>query len=292
MSLKSILESHQFAVTAEIGPAKGTDIMEIVEVAELLHGRITAANATDQQSSQMRMGSMATCHILADYGIEPIMQMTCRDRNRIALQSDLLSAWALGIKNVLALTGDLPALGDHPQAMPVFDLDSVQLLSVIRRLNEGFDMAGTALKGKPDFFAGAAVNPGSNTEASQDQQLFKMEKKIKAGAKFFQTQAVYEPAKFAAFMKKAGSFGVPVLVGIIPLKSAGMARFLNKSIAGVFVPEDMIQKMSTAKDKTQTSLEITVGLIKELKDMCQGVHIMAMGWEKKIPQILDAVGLK
>jgi len=291
MSLKSVLESHQFAVTAEIGPSKGTDTTEIVEVAELLHGRITAANATDQQSSQMRMGSMATCHFLADHGIEPIMQMTCRDRNRIALQSDLLSAWALGIRNVLALTGDLPSLGDHPQAMPVFDLDSVQLLSVIGRLNEGFDMVGTALKGKPDFFAGAAVNPGSNTEASQDMQLFKMEKKIKAGAKFFQTQAIYEPAKFAAFMKKAGTFGVPVIAGIIPLKSAGMARFLNKSIAGVFVPEEIIQKMATAKDKTQTSLEITVGLVKGLKDMCQGVHLMAMGWEKKIPQILDAAGL-
>ncbi len=292
MSLKSVLASHQFAITAEIGPTKGTDTTEIVEVAELLRGRITAGNATDQQSAQMRMGSMATCHILADYGIEPIMQLTCRDRNRIALQSDLLSAWALGIKNVLALTGDLPTLGDHPQAMPVFDLDSVQLLSVISRLNEGFDMAGTALNGTPEFFAGAAVNPGSDTEASQDLQLIKLEKKIKAGARFIQTQAVYEPDKFAAFMKKAGTFGVPILAGLIPLKSAGMARFLNKNIAGVFVPEEMIQKMATSKDRVQTSLEITVSLINDLRDICQGVHIMAMGWEKKIPQILDAAGLK
>ncbi len=291
MSLQSVLESGKFAITAEIGPLKGTDTTEIKEVAELLHGRVTAANVTDQQSAVMRLGSMATCHLISDHGLEPVLQMTCRDRNRIALQSDLLSAWVLGIKNVLSITGDLPSLGDHPQAMSVYDLDSVQLLWVIGRLNQGFDMVGNELKGKTDFFAGAVVNPGANTEASFELQLFKMEKKIKAGARFFQTQAVYEPDRFAKFMKRVEGFGVPVLAGIIPLKSVGMARFMNKNVAGVFVPEETIQKMAAAKDKTQAGVDIAAGLIKDLKDMCQGVHIMAIGWEKKVPQILDAAGL-
>jgi methylenetetrahydrofolate reductase (NADPH) len=290
MSLKSTLESKQFAITAEIGPLKGTDTAEIEEVAELLHGRVTAANVTDQQSAVMRLGSMATCHLIKDHGLEPVFQMTCRDRNRIALQSDLLSAWVLGITNVLSITGDLPSLGDHPQAMSVYDLDSVQLLWVISRLNQGFDMVGNELKGKTDFFPGAVVNPGANTEASFELQLFKMEKKIKAGAKFFQTQAVYEPDKFAKFMKRVEGFGVPVLAGVIPLKSVGMARFMNKNVAGVFVPEESIQKMAAAKDKTQAGVDIAAGLIKDLRDICQGVHIMAIGWEKKVPQILDAAG--
>ncbi len=291
MSLKSVLESKTFAVTTEIGPQKGTDVAEIIEVAELLRGRVTAANCTDQQSSMMRLGSAATCHLLIDHGLEPVLQMTCRDRNRIALQSDLLSAWVLGVRNVLALTGDLPSLGDHPQAMPVFDFDSVQLLWAIGKLNAGTDIMGNALKGKTDYFPGASVNPGVNTEASFDLQLFKMEKKINAGARFFQTQAIYEPDKFARFVKRVGGFGVPVLAGIIPLKSAGAARYMNKNVAGIFVPEETIQKMVAAKDKTQMGLEIAADLIKQLKGMCQGVHIMAMGMEKKVPQLLEMAGL-
>jgi 5,10-methylenetetrahydrofolate reductase len=291
MSLKSVVESGKFAITAEIGPLKGTEVTEIQEVADVLRGRVTAANVTDQQSSVMRLGSMAVGHLLIDKGLEPVLQMTCRDRNRIALQSDLLSAWVLGIRNVLALTGDLPSLGDHPQAMPVYDLDSVQLLWTIGKLNEGHDMVGNELKGKTDFFAGAVVNPGANTEASFELQLIKMEKKIQAGARFFQTQAVYEPDKFVRFMRRVQQFKVPVLAGIIPLKSVGMARFMNKNVAGVFVPEETIQKMAAAKDKAQAGIEIAAGLIKELKDICQGVHIMAIGWEKKVPQILNDAGL-
>jgi 5,10-methylenetetrahydrofolate reductase len=291
MSLKSVVESGKFAITAEISPLKGTEVTEIQEVADVLRGRVTAANVTDQQSSVMRLGSMAVGHLLIDKGLEPVLQMTCRDRNRIALQSDLLSAWVLGIRNVLALTGDLPSLGDHPQAMPVYDLDSVQLLWTIGKLNEGHDMVGNELKGKTDFFAGAVVNPGANTEASFELQLIKMEKKIQAGARFFQTQAVYEPDKFVRFMRRVQQFKVPVLAGIIPLKSVGMARFMNKNVAGVFVPEETIQKMAAAKDKAQAGIEIAAGLIKELKDICQGVHIMAIGWEKKVPQILNDAGL-
>jgi 5,10-methylenetetrahydrofolate reductase len=198
----------------------------------------------------------------------------------------------LGIENVLAITGDLPVLGDHPQAKPVYDLDSVQLLWAIKRLNEGYDMAGNELKGKPNFFPGAVVNPGANTQAALELQLIKMEKKIEAGAKFFQTQAIYEPDVFAKFMKRAEGFGVPILAGIIPLKSAGMARFMNKNVAGVFVPEGLIEKMAAAEDKTRMGIEIAADIIKQLKDMCQGVHVMAIGWEKKVPAVLDAAGLK
>ena len=291
MSLQPLLEAGKFVITTEVGPPKGTDITELEEAAELLRGRVDAANVTDQQSSVMRLGSLPVCHMLKDKGLDPVFQITCRDRNRLALQSDLLSAWVLGVENVLAITGDLPALGDHPQAKPVYDLDSVQLLEVITKLNGGYDMAGNELKGKPSLFPGAVVNPGANTEAALELQIIKMEKKIKAGARFFQTQAVYEPESFARFMKRVEGFKVPVLAGVIPLKSAGMARFMNKNVAGVFVPEELIEKIADAEDRTQTGIEIAADLIKQLKDMCQGVHIMAIGWEKKVPLVLDAAGL-
>ena len=291
MSLQPLFEAGRFVVTTEVGPLKGTDVSELGEIAELLRGRVDATNVTDQQSSVMRLGSLATCHLLKEKGLDPVFQVTCRDRNRLALQSDLLSAYVLGIENVLAITGDLPLLGDHPQAKPVYDLDSVQLLWVIKRLNEGYDMAGNELKGKPNFFPGAVVNPGADTRAAIELQIIKMEKKIIAGAKFFQTQAIYEPDIFAKFMKRVKGFNVPVLAGIIPLKSAGMARFMTKNVAGVFVPEELIEKMATAEDKAQMGLEIAANIIKELKDMCQGVHIMAIGWEKKVPAVLDAAGL-
>ncbi len=291
MSLRSRLEAGEFVITAEVGPLKGTDTAEIEEVAGVLLGRVDAANATDQQSSVMRLGSMVTCHLLKNKGLEPVLQMTCRDRNRLALQSDLLSAYVLGIENVLALTGDLPALGDQPQAKPVYDLDSVQLLWTISRLNEGYDIAGNELQGKTNFLAGAVVTPGADTEAKRELQLIKMEKKIAAGARFFQTQAVYDLDAFAAFMKRVEGFGVPVLAGVIPLKSAAMARFMNKNVAGVFVPDELIDRMAKAEDRTATGIEIAADLVRQLKDICHGVHIMAIGGERNVPVILDAAGL-
>ena len=291
MSLKSRLEVGKFVVTAEVGPLKGTDTTEITEVAELLRGKVDAANVTDQQSSVMRLGSLATCHLLKQRGLDPVFQVTCRDRNRLALQSDLLSAYVLGVENVLAITGDVPSLGDHPQAKPVYDLDSVQLLWAIEKLNEGYDMVGNELKGKPNFFPGAVVNPGADTEAAIELQLIKMEKKIAVGARFFQTQAIFTVDTFAKFMKRVEGFNIPILAGIIPLKSAGMARFMNKNVAGVFVPEELIDKMAKTENKARTGIEIAANLIKELKGMCQGVHIMAIGWEKRVPAILDAAGL-
>jgi 5,10-methylenetetrahydrofolate reductase len=287
-NLSEALKSGKFVVTAEIGPPKGVDIKEMLEDAELLRGRICAINVTDQQSSVMRLGSLATCRLLQERGLEPVFQMTCRDRNRLALQSDLLSASVFGIENVLSLTGDYVSLGDHPDAKPVFDLDSVSLLETAVLLQEGRDLAGKELKGSPKFFLGAVVTPGANP---LEPQIIKMEKKIKAGAQFFQTQAVYDPGQFEKFVKEIEEFGVPVLVGIVLLKSAGMARFMNRSVAGVHVPDSLIEEMDAAENKRQKSIEIAARLISDMKDLCQGVHIMAIGWEKMVPAVLDAAGL-
>lgn len=288
MKLTELFQKNEFVVTSEVGPPKGTEVAEMLENAELLNSRVDALNLTDQQSSVMRLGSLAASALLKERGIEPIYQLTCRDRNRIALQSDLLSAWVLGIENVLCLTGDYVSLGDHPQAKPVFDLDSVSLLVTAKGLNEGQDLAGTELAGKPDFCLGAIVTPGANP---LEPQLIKMEKKVEAGAEFFQTQAVYEPDRFSQFMDQAKGLGAPVIAGIILLKSAGMARFMNKNVAGVHVPQPLIEEMDGAEDRVKTSIEIAARLIGEIKDLCQGVHIMPIGWERHVPAVLDAARL-
>jgi 5,10-methylenetetrahydrofolate reductase len=249
MGLRQALESGKFVVTAEVAPGKGTDVDHLLKDAAIIQDRVDAVNVTDLQSSVMRLGSLAFSHMLTDMGIDPVFQVTCRDRNRLALQSDLLSAWALGIRNVLALTGDHPVLGDHPDAKPVFELDSVTLLEAIGKLNSGFDMAGKELAGKPDFLPGAVVNPGADNEAALDLQIMKMEKKIEAGAKFFQTQGVYDLDVFEKFMKRVEGFNTKILGGIILLKSVGMARFMNKNVSGVFVPEPLIQEIKEAEDR-------------------------------------------
>lgn len=291
MGLREALESQEFLVTAEIGPVKGTDVGALLEDVAVLRDRVHAINVTDMPSSVMRLGSSAVCHLLTDLGVDPVFQLTCRDRNRLALQSDLLSAWVLGIRNVLALTGDHPALGDHPQAKPVFDLDSVSLLQVISGLNSGFDMAGKELKGATDFLCGAVVNPGADTEAALDLQIMKMEKKIAAGARFFQTQAIYDLDLFEKFMKRVQGYKTTIVGGVILLKSAGMARFMNKNVAGVHVPDHLIKEMVDAPDKVQKSIEIAARLVRGLKDLCDGVHIMAIGWEKRVPQVISEAGI-
>ena len=288
MNIAELTKKGKFVVTAEIGPPKGVDIEEMMADAELMRGKVDAINVTDQQSSVMRLGSLAVCRLLKEKGLEPVFQVTCRDRNRIALQSDLLSAYVLGIESVLCLTGDYVALGDHPQAKGVFDLDSVSLLQTARQMEEGKDLAGNDLRGSPHFCLGAVVTPGADP---LEPQLIKMENKVKVGAQFFQTQAVYEPEKFEQFMKAVSHLNVPVMVGIVLLRSAGMARFMNKNVAGVHVPDNLIDEMDKAESKADKSIEIAARLIKEMKSMCQGVHIMAIGWEKKVPQVLEAAGL-
>jgi 5,10-methylenetetrahydrofolate reductase len=289
MTFKEKLLAEKFVVTSEIGPPTGIETAKMLEDAELIRGRVDGINVTDLQSSVMRLGSLAVCSLLKQKGFEPIFQMTCRDRNRLALQSDLLSAAALGIENVLALTGDHTTLGDHPEAKPVFDLDSVQLLQVAKKLQEGSDMKGNKLDGaSPKFFLGAVVNPGADPI---EPQIMKMEKKIEAGAQFFQTQAIYDISLFENFLNKVKHLKVPILGGIVLLKSAGMAKYMNKNVAGVFVPDNLIKEMEETKDKVAKSVEIAARLIKELKPMCQGIHIMPIGWDKVVPKVLEASGL-
>jgi len=288
--LAESIAAGKFVVTAEVGPPKGTDVTHLLEMAELVRDHVDAINVTDQQSSVMTLGSLTVCHLLNQRGIEPVFQVTCRDRNRIALQSDLLSAAVMGIENVLCLTGDYVTLGDHPQAKPVFDLDSVSLLQTVGVLQEGHDLAGKSLQGAPTFFPGAVVSPGSKP---LDPQIAKMEKKIAAGARFFQTQAVYDPAQFESFMRQVEHLNVPILVGIILLKSAGMARFMTNNVAGVSVPDPLIEEIGIAAkpDRPAKAIEIAARLIREVKDMCRGVHIMTLGWERYVPQLLEEAGL-
>ena len=289
MILKEKIQSGKFLVTSEIGPPKGIETKQLLEDAELVRGRVDAINVTDLQSSVMRLGSLVVCGLLKQKGFEPIFQVTCRDRNRLALQSDILSAAALGIENILALTGDHPTLGDHPEAKPVFDLDSVQLLQVIRQLEQGMDMKGNKLAGAlPKFCAGAVVNPGADP---LEPQILKMEKKISAGAEFFQTQAVYDVKIFENFLSKIKHLKTTILAGIVLLKSAGMAKYMNKNVAGVFVPDNLIKEMEETKDKQVKSVEIAARLIKELRPLCQGIHIMPIGWDKVVPKVLAAAEL-
>ncbi|MBM3253545.1 MAG: 5,10-methylenetetrahydrofolate reductase [Candidatus Omnitrophica bacterium] len=286
--LKESLDKGKFVVTGEIAPPKGTDISKCIKEAEEIKNKVVAVNVTDLQSSVMKAGSLVVSRLLVEKGIEPVFQLTTRDRNRLALQSDLLSAAIFGIENVLCLTGDFTTLGDHPQAKPVFDLDSVQLLQAARTLESGVDLAGKPLEGSPSFFLGAVVNPGA---VPLEPQLIKMEKKVKAGAQYFQTQAVYEPDRFAAFIDKVKYLNTPILAGIVLLKSAGMARFMNANVAGVSVPEVLIDRMQKSTDKVKTSIEITVELIRELRSFCQGIHLMPLGWADKIPAILEQIGI-
>jgi len=288
--LRDAIQANTFVVSGEIGPPKGVDIDRCLEDAEMLRNRVIAYNVTDLQSAVMRIGSLAISAKLVERGLEPVYQLTCRDRNRLALQSDLLSAWVLGIQNVLCLTGDHPNLGDHIQAKPVYDLDSVNLLKVATTLNQGQDMTGHELEGKPAFFLGAVVTPGADP---LEPQIIKMQKKIDAGARFFQTQAVFEPERFETFMNQAQTFKVPVMAGVIVLKGPAMARFMNQNVAGVSVPDGLVAEMEEVnrEDRKKKAVEITARIIREVKPLCQGVHIMALGWEELVPDIIQQAGL-
>jgi len=292
MKITELFQRGEYVISAEVGPPKGIHVEHLVEEAKTYLSGITAVNVTDNQSSVMRLGSLATCKVLKDAGLTPIYQLTCRDRNRIALQSDLLSAAMLGIENILCLTGDHTKMGDHPGAKPVFDLDSVSLLHTVSQLEKGVDLGGNPLVGEaPSFAKGAVVSPCSD---SVDAQLAKMERKVMAGAEYFQTQAIFEPEKFIKFMEKAKQFGKPVQLGIIIPKSAGMAKFMNKNVAGIHVPQDMIDELAADKEKAKagiTGVEIAARIIKECKPYCQGLHIMALGWEDKVPMLLEKAGL-
>ena len=292
MRITELFDNGEFVVTAEVGPPKGIHLGHLVEEAKEYLSGITAVNVTDNQSSVMRTSTLATCAMMKNAGLTPIYQATCRDRNRLALQSDLLGAAALGIENILCLTGDHTRMGDHPGAKPVFDLDSVSLLYTASQLEKGVDLAGNPLVGEPPKFAkGAVVSPISD---SVDAQLAKMERKVMAGADYFQTQAVFEPEKFIKFMETAKQFGKPVQLGVIIPKNAGMCKFMNRNVAGVHVPQDMIDALAADKERAKagiTGVEIAAKIIKECRPYCQGVHIMALGWEAKVPELMKLAGI-
>ena len=295
--LQEALASGNFVVTGEIGPPKGINIGPVIhEAVEFLKGRVTAVNVTDIQTAVMRAGSLVGCKLLIDQGIEPVFQMVCRDRNRLALQSDLLSAAIFGVRNVLALTGDHVAMGDHPESKPVYDLDSVSLLAAMTQLESGADLGHdfkgnpNKLDGAPKFFKGCCVTPCAE---EVEPQILKLEKKVAAGAQFVQTQAVYDPAAFEKFMKRVEYLKIPILVGIVVLKSAGMAKYMNRSVPGVQVPDAIIKELTAApKDGLKkVAAEVAGRLVREMKGMCQGAHLMTLGWDDVVPDILGHAGL-
>lgn len=283
--LSDALTAGRFVVTTELNPPKGTDLTPLLDKAESLKDVVTAFNLTDSHTARMTMSPIAVAHLMLDMGLEPILQMTCRDKNRIALQADMLAASALGIANIVTMTGDPPGSGDHPSAKPVFDVDSTALLRALSSLQDGHDMMGSQVMGKPQFFAGAVVNPGAPV---LDTEIRRMEEKIEAGAAFFQTQAVYEPDAFERFMKRVERFDVPILAGFIMLKSGNMARTFNGSVPGISIPESLIRELDGTEDRREKSAEIASRVIREIQPMCQGVHIMAIGWESLIPGVLEA----
>lgn len=304
-SLKQALESGKFTITAEIGPPKGTNIEKMLEHIEALKSLVDGLNVTDNQSSVMRISSLAVCRLIFERGGEPILQITGRDRNRLAIQSELLSAWILGVKNVLCLTGDYITIGDHPEAKPVFDLDSVQIIQTVKTLNDGKDLAGNELEGKTDFFVGATVTPEADPI---EPQMLKFTKKVIAGAQFFQTQAIYDLDNFKRFMERArkivekySSYPVKFLAGLVPLFSSRMGKYMNENVPGIFVPKDIIEEIEkvekTTTDKkeqrklaTAKGVEIAGRMIRKLKEekVCDGVHIMAIGREDLVPKIIEA----
>lgn len=285
-NLQQKLSGGEFVVTAEICPPKGCDTTLFIRQAQAISGLVDAINVTDNQGGNMRISPLAASAQLLREGLEPILQLTCRDRNRLALQSDLLGAAALGIKNILALTGDHISFGDHKDAKSVFDLDSVQLLATMKLLESGIDLAGKRLEGAPIFFAGAAAAPCAEPF---ELTLFKLRKKVDAGAKFFQTQAIFTPDKLERFTAAVKPLGVKVITGILLLKSAAMARYINKNIPGLTVPHELITELENSANPAETGLEIACRLARTVKSCSDGIHIMAMGFEEAIPVIISAI---
>ena len=285
--LADALKDSSFIVTGELTPPKGTDLDDLFDKAELLREQVTAFNLTESHAARMAMDPVAVGHLLIDRGIEPIVQMTSRDKNRLAIQASILGAAALGISNVVFMGGDPPKNGDHPDAKPVFDLFASQLLEAASGLNKGNDLTGNPLKGSPQLTIGAVANPGAS---DLDTEIDNMHRKTDAGAEFFQTQAVYDTDAFGRFMDKAKP-DKPVLAGIIPIKSVKMAQYMNDRIPGVDIPQQLIERIDSAGGDpaqiAEVSIEIASSTVRALRSMTSGVHVMAIGWEDKIPAILE-----
>ncbi|MCX7683545.1 MAG: methylenetetrahydrofolate reductase [Anaerolineae bacterium] len=294
-NLEKVLTEGHFAVTGELGPPKGSSADFIRRKAEILRNYVDAVNVTDNQTAVVRMSSVAACAILKQIGMDPVMQMTCRDRNRIAIQSDILGAVALGVGNLLCLTGDHQKFGNHPESKNVHDLDSIQLVQMVKRMrDDGQFLCGDKISGGVPLFIGAAANPFGDPFEFRPLRL---EKKVRAGADFIQTQGVFDIERFARFMEKVRERGlhekVYILAGIIPMKSAGMARYMRDYVAGLIVPDELVRRMETAQDPKEEGVRIAVELIHQVREIegVRGIHIMAVAWEEIVPVIVERAGL-
>jgi methylenetetrahydrofolate reductase (NADPH) len=294
MLLQQKIESKQFVVCAEISPPQSCDGDVIREKAQCLRGLVDAVNITDNQTAVVRLSSIASAKILLDEGFEPIMQMTCRDRNRLAIQSDLLGAASLGIRNILCLTGDHQTIGDQPEARGVFDLDSIQLIAAVKTMNGGLLLSGTEMKKAPQFLIGAAANPFAEP---LEMRLIRLFKKIKAGARFIQTQPVFDMELFARWMEKVIDMGLhenaAILPGVMPVRSPKTLLWMKKNIPGVRIHAGFISRMSNARDPQEEGLALAVEMVRELKTMkgVRGVHLMPSLWESVTPTIIKEAGL-
>jgi 5,10-methylenetetrahydrofolate reductase len=288
MSLKEKLASGKFIVIAELQPPKGNQVSELMEHAEHLRHHVDAVSVPDLQNAIMRLGSLSVCTLLKGKGIEPIFNLSCRHRNRLALQSDLLNASALGLENTLILQGDDPSLGDHYEAKPVLDMDLLGLLEAAKRLREGRDLAGHELSGKPTFTLGTQIHVST---LGQGLDLDDVEKKVRLGVDFFLTNSIFDPTLFRAFAEKLSPFKVPIIASIPLLKSVGMARYISKHVEGISIPEAIMDRLMKASDKQRASAEIAGDLVKSIRPVCQGIHLIPMGWESQIPVVLDHAGL-
>ena len=288
---QTAIKNQEFIVTAEVAPPKGGDPSHMLEMAKLLKGRVHGVNITDGSRAVLRMSPLAASVLLLQAGVEPICQVACRDRNRIGIQADLMGAHALGIYNILALTGDPVKAGDHPEAKPVFDLEAVRLLQIIEKLNQGMDTHEKPLTdGKLNLFAGAAVDPQSGSWSGLQSRF---DRKLAAGAQFFQSQLITDFDRLAKFMEQiAAGCNKPVLAGIFLLKSAKNAEFINRNVPGVSIPAEIIDRLAQAKDPLQEGIIIAAEQVKMAQELCQGVHMMAVRREDLIPQVLDLAEIK
>lgn len=294
-NLEKVLESGEFAVSTEVGPSKGSVASVIQRKGELLKSCCDAMNVTDNQSAVVRMSSWASCVMLKQMGLDPVMQIVVRDRNRLAIQSDVLGAAALGIQNILCLSGDHQMLGNHPNAKGVYDLDSIQLIQMLKTMrDERKFQCGEDISGEVPIYIGAAANPFADPF---EYRVIRLAKKVKAGADFIQTQAVFDVAKFAKWMEMVRERGldkqVHILAGVIPIKSAGMARYMRDYVSGVYVPNEIVTRLEDAKEAKEEGIAMCLDTIEQLKDIegVHGIHIMAVAWEDIIPRIVEAAGL-
>ena len=294
-NLEKVLENGRFAVTAEAGPPKGTSAVVIQRKGDLLRHCCDAVNVTDNQTAIVRISSLAGCTLLRQQGIDPVMQIVCRDRNRIAIQSDVLGAVALGIGNILCLSGDHQKFGNHPEAKGVFDIDSTQLIQTLKNMrDEKKFLCGEEVSGEVPLFIGAAANPFADPF---EFRVTRLAKKIKAGADFIQTQAVYDVPKFARWMEMVTDQGldkkVHILAGVIPIRSAGMARYMRDYVSGVSIPDEIVTRMEEAKSAKEEGARIVLEIIEQLKEIpgVHGIHIMAIAWEDIVPEIVERAGL-